>query len=346
MAYKNASRLLRAVKASGLPYTEVAGWKTRGRREMGTIRTITCHHTATPRSVKRSTDYPTMGVVRDGRPGIPGPLAQIGLGRSGRVYLIAAGVANHAGRSRAVSMTNPHAIGIEAEGAMEAWPKAQYDAYVRLVAALANEFPGVQILGHKESASPPGRKNDPSFNMNSFRKAVAAARKRPSKPTPAPAPEKGFFGMSGYERRTRVGDQHIAPHSNPRVALHPKTKTSNGALYIARPRRRGQKFLLQADASIRSVPAGADIKAAIVICYYFRDGGHEITRPFEEVSFPAGANGWSSVHLGQIEQFGGTQPGEKRGGKVVQAVDYQLEITNHSSKPVTVVRASSGSFYE
>ena len=171
MAYALADRLLRAVKASGLPYTEVPGWKSRGRGTMGAIRTVTIHHTATPRSFRKGVDYPTMGVVRDGRPGIPGPLSQLGLGRSGRVYLIAAGIANHAGRSLATSMTNRHAIGIEAEGSMEPWPKAQYDAYARLARALKDEF-GAQVLGHKETAAPKGRKADPSFSITAFLRDV------------------------------------------------------------------------------------------------------------------------------------------------------------------------------
>ena len=336
MAYKNASRILRAVKASGLPYTEVSGWKSRGRREMGTIRTITCHHTATPRSFKRSSDYPTMGVVRDGRPGIPGPLAQLGLGRSGRVYLIAAGVANHAGRSRATSMTNPHAIGIEAEGAMEAWPKQQYDAYVRLVAALRNEF-GAQVLGHKESASPPGRKSDPSFNMTTFRRAVEAARKRPAA-TPQP-PKKGFLGMTGYEQYSRTGDQTIPAKSKVRIRMHPASKTHAGPHYIAQPKRKGQKFLLGADVSIYRVPAGADVKAQIVVAIRDSKGKWEIKRPFPQVSFPAGINGHSAVHLSQVERFGYGIP---KGGRA----EYQVEISNYSAKPVTVVRTRSASFYE
>lgn len=338
MAYRNASRLLRAVKASGLPYTAVAGWRTRGRREMGTIRTITCHHTATPRSFKRSSDYPTMGVVRDGRPGIPGPLAQLGLGRSGHVYLIAAGVANHAGRSRATSMTNPHAIGIEAEGAMEPWPKQQYDAYVRLVAALRNEF-GAQVLGHKETASPPGRKSDPSFNMVAFRRAVEAARKKPSKPAPKPPQEKGILGMTGYETYARKGDQTIPAKSKARIRMHPASKNHAGPHYIARPKRRGQKFMLGADVSIYRVPAGADVKAQIVVAIRDGKGKWEIKRPFPQVSFPAGVNGWSAVHLSQAEQLGYSIP---KGG----SAEYQVEVSNYGSKPVKVVRARSSSFYE
>lgn len=169
---------------------------------------------------------------------------------------------------------------------------------------------------------------------------------------PSPTPpttettEKGFFGMSGYEQRSRVSDQTIKPRTRTRVRLHPATKTSAGPHYIARPRRRGQKFMLQADATLASVPAGADVKAQIIIVYYFKGGGSEITRPFEEHSFPAGTGGWSSVHVPQVEQFGGTQPGGKRGSKTVSSVEYQLEIANHSASPVTVKRVRSAAFYE
>ena len=63
-------------------------------------------------------------------------------------------------------MTNSHAIGIEAEGANEKWPAAQYDAYVRLVRALLDEFdlPTSRALRHAETCSPAGRKVDASFN--------------------------------------------------------------------------------------------------------------------------------------------------------------------------------------
>lgn len=217
MTYKNASRLLRAVKASGLPYTQVPGWKTRGRREMRDIRVITAHHTATPRRLRPSQDYPTMNVVKNGRPGIPGPLAQIGLGRSGRVYLIAAGVANHAGKSRTSNYTNPHAIGIEAEGAMEAWPRRQYDAYVRLCRALADEFK-VPVRGHKETAYPPGRKNDPSFNMNQLRADIARAHNRPT-PTKEKPQKKGLLGMSLIAAGNNNDARTIKPGTSARMRM-------------------------------------------------------------------------------------------------------------------------------
>lgn len=212
------TNLATVVRRSGLKVVEVPGWKTRGHGPMSTIQTITCHHTATPRSFKRDSDYPTMGVVRDGRPGLRGPLAQLGLGRNGTVYVIAAGLSYHAGRSQKTSQTNSRAIGIEAEGAMESWPRVQYDAYVRLVAALLTEWPNAEVVGHKESAAPKGRKNDPSFNMSDFRAAVRKVNLG-SKPAPTAPTEttdsKGVLGMTkriNAQRRTTqkaTGTRHL-----------------------------------------------------------------------------------------------------------------------------------------
>lgn len=348
MAYALATRLLRAVKASGLPFTKVAGWKTRGRGTMGRIQTVTLHHTATPRSYMKSNDIPTLNVLKNGRGSLPGPLCHIGLGRSGHVYLVAAGIANHAGRSRATSMTNPHAIGIEAEGALEAWPAEQMRAYVLLVAALLSEFglANGRALRHAETCSPPGRKIDASFDGPTFRKAVAN-----SKPghTPAPTPVKGFFGMSGYEQTTRTGDknqQTIPAGARARLRLQNPTKNHAGPHYIARPTRKGQKFLLQADASFQRIPEGGDVKAQIVICYYLKGGGHIINRPFEQVSVPDGINGWSSVSVSQVEQFGGTPPGSKRDGKEVSSVEYQFEIANFSTQSIVAKRTRRAAFYD
>lgn len=186
------TNLATVVRRSGLKVVEVAGWKSRGHGPMGTVQTITCHHTATPRSFKRSQSYPTMGVVRDGRPGLPGPLAQLGLGRDGTVYVIAAGLSYHAGRSHKSSQTNSHAIGIEAEGAMEAWPSVQYQAYLRLVKALLTAWPKAAVVGHKESAAPSGRKNDPSFSMSKFRSDLKKTSTGGKPPTEA----KGILGMT------------------------------------------------------------------------------------------------------------------------------------------------------
>ena len=177
--------LATAARKSGLNVVEVSGWRTRGHGQMGDVRTIVAHHTAT--SAAAPGNYPSMRIVRDGRSDLPGPLAQLGLGRDGTVYVIAAGLAYHAGKVRDDDYSNAHAIGIEAEHpGVGAWSNRQYDAYVRLCAALAKHYdvPVSRVLGHKEVCAPVGRKSDPNFPMAAFREAVAArarTKKRPEK---------------------------------------------------------------------------------------------------------------------------------------------------------------------
>jgi hypothetical protein len=165
-------------RSSGLTVVEVPGWKTRGHGVFEAIESITAHHTGSQASAKG--DYPTLATVRDGRSDLRGPLSQLGLGRSGTVYVIAAGVAWHAGAVFEEWQNNWHAIGIEAEhpGGSAPWPKVQYDAYVRLCAALriGYDVPVSRVVGHKEIAKPKGRKPDPNFDMDVFRDRVAAVR--------------------------------------------------------------------------------------------------------------------------------------------------------------------------
>lgn len=169
------TNLADVVRRSGLHVVEVDGWRGRGHGQLVAVDSITAHHTATPNSLRG--DYPTMNTIINGRSGLPGPLAQLGLGRSGIVYVIAAGLCWHAGATFHTWQNNWHAIGIEAEhpGGSTSWPPAQYAAYVRLAHALHLGYgvPVNRIVGHKEIASPLGRKNDPTFSMDAFRAAVA-----------------------------------------------------------------------------------------------------------------------------------------------------------------------------
>ena len=102
----------RAVASSGLPYETTRGWKARG-KEMRAARSVMVHHTATPNSSKGN--YPTHRLIVSGRPGIPGPLSQLGLGRDGKVYVFAAGRSNHSGKVGNAVYANENSIGIEAE---------------------------------------------------------------------------------------------------------------------------------------------------------------------------------------------------------------------------------------
>jgi hypothetical protein len=142
---------------------------------MSGVASIIPHHTAGP----ATGEAPSLGVVQNGRTGLPGPLSQLVLGRSGTVYVVAAGLAYHAGLTFEIWQSNAWSIGIEAEATgTSTWPSVQYDAYVRLCRALADHYrvPYSRVMGHKEVASPRGRKVDPNFEMATFRAAIAMTK--------------------------------------------------------------------------------------------------------------------------------------------------------------------------
>lgn len=164
------------LRAAGLKVVLVDGWATRGRAEMGTVEGVMCHHTAN----RRSGNMPTLDSLVLGHKDLPGPLSQLGLGRDGTYYVVAAGRCNHAGVGafRGSAEGNSRFIGIEAEHSGQAedlWPAAQYDAYVTGVAAILGylEIDAQCCIGHKEFALPKGRKIDPLFDMDRFRAQVA-----------------------------------------------------------------------------------------------------------------------------------------------------------------------------
>ncbi len=161
---------------AGLKVAEQPGWVNRGLGSMAGARGVMCHHTAgSPNG-----NMPSLNVITNGRPGLPGPLSQLGLGRDGTWFIIAAGRANHAGRGewRGITAGNSTFIGIEAENSgTEPWPAVQLDAYRRGCAALLGHMgaPADMCVGHKEWALPRGRKPDPhSIDMDAFRAEVAA----------------------------------------------------------------------------------------------------------------------------------------------------------------------------
>ena len=164
------------LEAADLKVARVPGWETRGRAEMGKVFGVICHHTAGP----LQGNMPSLRTLVEGRSDLAGPLSQLGLGRDGTFYVIAAGRCNHAGVGNWRGLTNGNAnfIGIEAENtglANDPWPGIQIQAYQRGVAALLEHVgqPADFCAGHKEYALPSGRKDDPDFDMIAFRKMVA-----------------------------------------------------------------------------------------------------------------------------------------------------------------------------
>jgi peptidoglycan hydrolase-like protein with peptidoglycan-binding domain len=167
-----------ALKMAGLKVAPVDGWENRSRVDISHVFGVICHHTAGP----KSGNMPSLKTLIQGRPDLPGPLAQLGLARDGTFFIIAAGKANHAGKGRfqGIPNANSNFIGIEAENTGlnndSPWPDVQLDAYHRGVAAILKHIGrGAEFCGgHKEYALPKGRKTDPDLDMDQFRAAVAA----------------------------------------------------------------------------------------------------------------------------------------------------------------------------
>src|SRR5215472_9212376 len=122
--------LSEVLEAAGLRVAEQPGWRTRGRGDVGVIRGVMCHHTAGP----LNGIMPSLDLIINGRPDLPGPLSQLALGRDGTFFVIAAGLANHAGVGtwRGITNGNSSFIGIEAENTghttgslADAWPPIQ-----------------------------------------------------------------------------------------------------------------------------------------------------------------------------------------------------------------------------
>lgn len=160
------TQLARVARRTGFPVVEVAGWESRGHGPQPSVQGIVCHHTA---------GRDDMHIVRDGRPGLGGPLSQIWLKHDGTIYVVAAGRCWHNAPSTSKYHTNSASIGIEAENnGREPWPAIQLDAYRRLCAELCREFclPASRVRAHREVNT---SKPDPhSIDMNDFRNDVAA----------------------------------------------------------------------------------------------------------------------------------------------------------------------------
>jgi hypothetical protein len=159
-------QLADVARRTGCPVVEVSGWKTRGHGPQPEVEGVVCHHTA---------GRDDMHVVRDGRPGLDGPLSQIWLKHDGTIYVVAAGRCWHNAPSTSPLHDNSSSIGIEAENnGTEPWPAVQLDAYKKLCAEICREFglTASRVKGHKEVNT---QKPDPhSLNMNDFREDVAA----------------------------------------------------------------------------------------------------------------------------------------------------------------------------
>lgn len=203
------------LRNAGLRVAEEESWASRGHGDVDKVLGVMCHHTVGP----RSGNMPSFNTLISGRSDLPGPLSQLGLGRDGTYYVIAAGKCYHAGNGNWRGLTNGNGnfISIEAENTGGAddfpWPQEQMLAYHRGVAAILEHISQTVdfCVGHKEYALPVGRKPDPSFDMDAFRLSVAAIMNGavpPLDPIPAFEPARSAGGALGRAtlEREQIGN--------------------------------------------------------------------------------------------------------------------------------------------
>lgn len=165
-----------------LKVVEIAGWKTRGYAGQSLYRVDghIFHHTASNQS--SGLDAVTLNLCVNGRSDLPGPLCQLLLGRSGTVYVIAGGLANHAGPGSVGGsyrdVGNYYFLGteMESDGVSNDWTPAQLEAMPHLGAAIEIGYGNGNTedfyqVGHKEYSSM--GKIDPSFiDLNKLRDTI------------------------------------------------------------------------------------------------------------------------------------------------------------------------------
>ncbi|MEV6102608.1 N-acetylmuramoyl-L-alanine amidase [Nocardia sp. NPDC051981] len=200
----SADAILTALRAEGVRVVEVGNWRTRNRNSKGAwgpVNGSIVHHTVTRGTAS------TVAMVRDGYSSLPGPLCHGMIAKDGRVHMVGWGRTNHAGGgdSRVLEQViaesygtapskpsrgnangtdgNARFYGWECENlgdGKDPWPKAQYDAIVRVQAALcrAHGWSAKSVIGHLEWSND---KVDPrGFTMQQLRTDVAERLKHPA----------------------------------------------------------------------------------------------------------------------------------------------------------------------
>ncbi|MER5853274.1 N-acetylmuramoyl-L-alanine amidase [Streptomyces sp. NPDC002012] len=200
----SAAQVISALRAEGVRVVEVGNWRTHNRNSKGAwgpVNGSMVHHTVTKGTAA------TVAMVRDGYASLPGPLCHGMIAKDGRVHLVGWGRANHAGGgdprvleqviaesygSRPTPPTKGNANGTDGNARFygwecenlgdgkDPWPKAQYDAIVRVQAALcrAHGWSAKSVIGHLEWSND---KVDPrGFTMAELRADVAERLKHPA----------------------------------------------------------------------------------------------------------------------------------------------------------------------
>jgi|GEM_PF-3586136 len=169
------------LRAEGVQVVEHGDWRNRMRPGAFEPIGVLWHHTAASTS-SPSNPHPGLNVVINGRPDLPGPLAQALVDYNGVFHVISAGRCNHAGASRGSGPIpsgdgNTMLVGweIDYNGVSQEMSAAQYTASVKATAAVLRKLgrDAGFVRGHRETST--SGKIDPSFiDLDRMRADVAA----------------------------------------------------------------------------------------------------------------------------------------------------------------------------
>ncbi|MFF6825059.1 N-acetylmuramoyl-L-alanine amidase [Streptomyces longwoodensis] len=204
-----ADAFIAALKAEGLTVVEVGDWRHHNRNTKGPwgpVHGVMIHHTVTSGTAR------TVEICRAGHSELPGPLCHGVIAKSGVVYLVGYGRANHAGLGdpdvlsaiiderqlptddQASVDGNRHFFGFECENLgdnVDPWPAEQLQAITRVAAAICRHYGWTErsVLRHLDWQ--PGKVDPRGPGMNWAQVQAAIAKRLGSKPagTPAPRPQ-------------------------------------------------------------------------------------------------------------------------------------------------------------
>lgn len=214
---------LAALHAEGVTdIVEMPGWRTNNRNKIKPftdVHATMIHHTAS-----EGPGLPR--ILFDGRDDLPGPLCHDYLDRTGRLYLVGNGRANHAGTVAANAYAavrdekavhpypdaaepldgNALSYGLECENSGaegRAWTAVQYDVAVRVQAARCR-FHGWSengVWAHKEATR--RKPVDPRLDMNRFRADVAERLAHPAdwNPSGSSTPEEDDVALTDADKK-------------------------------------------------------------------------------------------------------------------------------------------------
>jgi hypothetical protein len=211
-----ADRLVAALKAEGLTVIEYKSWRTHNRNHKGAwgpLNGVMLHHTAS------SGEISSVDLCYNGYTGLPGPLCQSVIAKSGRVYMTGHGRCNHAGggdpnvlqavideryNDRPPVPRVGNASGIDGNARFigaecinmgdgkDPWPAAQVDAMVRWSAAICRlmGWTAKSTIAHREWSSDkpdpagPGMPPMPDMRAKIAERLAHSPSWSPGAPTP------------------------------------------------------------------------------------------------------------------------------------------------------------------